>query len=55
MQRLVVPLLRTVSSDYQPRRPLLLVGRTGFAVTWRERYCLGMMERIAAVKEPAGP
>ncbi|MEU0721795.1 class I SAM-dependent methyltransferase [Streptomyces lavendulocolor] len=54
VQRLAVPLLMTVSSDYRPRRPLLLVEQTGFSVTRRERYCLGMMECIAAVKEPAG-
>lgn len=52
LQRLVVPPLRHLSSAYRPGRPLLLAERTGFTVTLRERYCLGMIERLVAVKEP---
>ncbi|UGY91298.1 class I SAM-dependent methyltransferase [Streptomyces gobiensis] len=53
LQRLAVPVLRRLSSYYHLCRPLLLVERTGFTVIRRERYCLGMVERLVVVKEPA--
>ncbi|GHE38721.1 class I SAM-dependent methyltransferase [Streptomyces lavendulocolor] len=53
VQRLAAPFLRRLSSAYHLCRPLLLVQRTGFTVLRRERYCLGMVERLAAVKGPA--
>ncbi|MET9835961.1 class I SAM-dependent methyltransferase [Streptomyces sp. NPDC006385] len=53
VQRLALPVLRRLSSAYHLCRPLLLAEEAGFTVTRRERYCLGMVERLVAVKEPA--
>jgi ubiquinone/menaquinone biosynthesis C-methylase UbiE len=55
VQRLVEPLLARLSSGYHIGRPLILVKQAGFTVTRRERYRLGMTERLAAVKKPAAP
>ncbi|WP_248861930.1 class I SAM-dependent methyltransferase [Streptomyces halobius] len=53
VQRLAVPALRLLSSAYHLCRPLRLVERAGFTVVRRERYRLGMVERLVAVKESA--
>lgn len=52
VQRLAVPVLKRLSHAYHLCRPLLLAERTGFTVTRWERHCLGMAERLTAVKEP---
>ncbi|MET9833561.1 class I SAM-dependent methyltransferase [Streptomyces sp. NPDC006385] len=53
LQRMALPVLRLLSSAYHLCRPLLLAEEAGFTVIRRERYCLGMVERLTAVKKPA--
>jgi ubiquinone/menaquinone biosynthesis C-methylase UbiE len=53
IQRLIDPLMVRVADDHQLRRPLHLVRQAGFTITRRDRYRLGMIERLAAFKEPA--
>ena len=52
-QRLLDPVLVACAGDHQLRRPLHLVRAAGFTVTARDRYCLGMIEHLAAVKNTA--
>lgn len=52
-QRLLDPAMVKFAGDHQLRRPLHLVREAGFTVTARDRYSLGMIERLAAVKTPA--
>jgi ubiquinone/menaquinone biosynthesis C-methylase UbiE len=52
-QRLLDPVLVKCAGDHQLRRPLHLVREAGFTVTARDRYSLGMIERLAAVKNAA--
>ncbi|MET8446170.1 class I SAM-dependent methyltransferase [Streptomyces sp. NPDC005209] len=49
-QRLLDPLTVACAGDHQLRRPLHLVRAAGLTVVRRERYGLGMIERLAAVK-----
>ncbi len=53
-QRLLDPLLVKRFGDHQLRRPLHLVRQSGFTITRRDRYSLGMIERLAAIKD-SGP
>ncbi|MGV9884085.1 class I SAM-dependent methyltransferase [Streptomyces sp. NPDC003006] len=52
-QRLLDPLLVKRFGDHQLRRPLHRVRQAGFTITRRDRYSLGMIERLAAVKNTA--
>ncbi|KRV46880.1 ubiquinone biosynthesis methyltransferase UbiE [Wenjunlia vitaminophila] len=54
VQRLIDPLSVRVAGDHQLRRPLHLVREAGLVVVHRDRYSLGTVERLAAVK-PATP
>ncbi|HEV2783626.1 MAG TPA: class I SAM-dependent methyltransferase [Actinophytocola sp.] len=49
-QRLLEKITVRMIGDYQTRRPLPLVERTGFVVRERERLKAGTVERLAAVK-----
>ncbi|GGN79402.1 ubiquinone/menaquinone biosynthesis methyltransferase [Streptomyces albiflavescens] len=53
VQRLLDPLMVAFADDHQLRRPLHLVREAGFTVVRRDRYSLGMIERLAAVKDTA--
>ncbi|MGW7513985.1 class I SAM-dependent methyltransferase [Streptomyces sp. NPDC054796] len=54
-QRLLDPVMVRRVGDHQMRRPLHLLREAGFTVTARERYSLGVIERLSAVKDGAGP
>ncbi|WP_306318497.1 MULTISPECIES: class I SAM-dependent methyltransferase [unclassified Streptomyces] len=50
-QRLIEPLMLSLAADHQTRRPLRLLPEAGFTVSERDRYRLGVIERVAAVKD----
>ena len=50
VQRALEPLMVRFADDHQLRRPLRLVTDAGFTVVERERYSLGVIERIVALK-----
>lgn len=50
LQRALEPLMLKLADDHQLRRPLHLVREAGFSVVERERYSLGVIERLVAVK-----
>ncbi|MGY0489771.1 class I SAM-dependent methyltransferase [Streptomyces sp. WG-D5] len=54
VQRVIQPLMTRLADDHQLRRPLHLVREAGFTVVERERYSLGVIERLAALKPEAG-
>ncbi|MCL7376545.1 class I SAM-dependent methyltransferase [Streptomyces sp. 35G-GA-8] len=49
-QRIIDPLMVKIAGDHQLRRPLHLVHDAGFTITQRDRSCLGMVERLSAIK-----
>lgn len=53
VQRLLDPVLVKVAGDHQLHRPLHLVREAGFDVDRRDRYRLGMIERLRATKDGA--
>ncbi|KIZ19183.1 class I SAM-dependent methyltransferase [Streptomyces natalensis] len=53
LQRALDPLMVTLADDHQLRRPFHLVREAGFTVRHRDRYSLGIIERLAAVKPAA--
>ena len=50
LQRAIEPASVRLAGDHWLRRPLNLVNEAGFTVTHRDRYRLGIIERLAAVK-----
>ncbi|MFD7293564.1 class I SAM-dependent methyltransferase [Streptomyces sp. NPDC059897] len=50
LQRALEPLTLKLADDHQLRRPLHLVREAGFDVVERERYSLGVIERLVAVQ-----